>query len=94
MPEPDRPRPAVALAEAVLEQQHEVPVVLAELPVVQRLPVVGVGPRGQQQFGQREPVRVVRLVVLAAAQRAGDRGERRVQPVPQVTGVGVGAVVQ
>ena len=60
------PRPAVAAAQPVAEQQHEVAVVAAELPVVQRLPVVGVGPGRQQRPGQREPVRVLRLVTLAA----------------------------
>jgi hypothetical protein len=43
-PEARPPWPAVAAAKPVAEQQREVAVVAAELPVVQRLPVIGVRP--------------------------------------------------
>ncbi len=65
---------------------------MAELAVIQQLPVVRVGARGQQQLGERERVRV--LVLVVATQRAGRRCIRRVQAVPQVAGVRIAAVLQ
>ena len=61
--------------------------------VVERLPIVGVSAGLQQQTRQRELLRVLRDGA-AAAQRAGQRGERWDQPLPQVPGVRIGAVLQ
>jgi hypothetical protein len=63
-PEARPPRPAAAAP--VAEQQRKVAVVAAELPVVQRLPVIGICPGRQQRPGQREAVQVPRLVTAAA----------------------------
>jgi hypothetical protein len=94
--QPGRPRPAVARAEPVVEQDLEPRVVGRERPVVERLPVVRVGTRLEQHRQQRRHVAVRRLVrvVLPAADRTGQRRERRHEPLPQVAGVRVGALRQ
>ena len=91
------PWTAVAASEPELEQQHEVRVVGLEHAVVERLPVVGVGAGFEEQASERQRVRVVRLRVrsaLATAERAGERGERRGESVPEVARVRVGAGVE
>ena len=96
-PEPLRPGAPVRLAQAVLEQEPQVVVVRLELPVVQRLRVVRIGAGVEQQPCQLRALLVGRLIdrVLAASERAGERGERRVvHAVPEVAGVGIGAVLQ
>ena len=67
-----------------------------EHPVVEGLPVVRVGAGLEQQPGQRVGMLVRRLVVpvLAAAERPGQRGERRGQPLPEVAGIRVGAGIE
>ncbi len=55
------PRPAVALPEPVPEEQHEVVVVGSELPVLQRLAVVGIGAGVEEQLGEGEGVRMLGL---------------------------------
>jgi hypothetical protein len=91
------PRTAAAPPESELEQQLEVLGAGDEHPVVEPLAVVRVGPRLQQQPGQRVPVRVPGLVaraLFALAEHAGQDGERRRQPAPQVAGVRVGTGAQ
>ncbi len=89
-----RPPRAAATSEAVVDQQGQVVVVRAELAVVQRLGVIGVGARGQERAGQGIGPRVGGLPALATAQRTGQRGEGRGQAVPQIAGVRVGAVIE
>src|SRR5689334_12269782 len=64
------PRAAVALAETELEQQLQVLGARPELAVVEALRVVGVGATFQEQARQRLPVRMRRLIALAAAEHA------------------------
>ena len=95
--EPGPPRPAVALSEPELEQQHEVGVVGLEHAVVEGLAVVGVGAGFEQQAGEgaaRAGGGAGRRSALPAAERAGERGERRGEPVPEVAAVGIGAGVE
>jgi hypothetical protein len=90
--EPGMPRPGPVGAEAELDQDLQVARVGVELAVVERLAVVGVGARFEEQAGQGDGVAVGRLVglVLSPAERPGQGGEG-VLAVPQVTGVGIGA---
>ena len=63
-------------------------VVPPEHPVVERLPVVGVGTAVEQEPGQRLPLRVPRLTaraLLALPEAAGQGGERRGQALPEVS---------
>ena len=95
--EPLGPGAPVGPAQAVFEQEPQVVVVRLELPVVQRLRVVRIGAGVEQQPCQLRALLVGWLVdrVLATSERAGERGERRgVHAVPQVAGVGIGAVLQ
>jgi len=83
--EPPAPRPAVTGAEPELKQQLQVIVARLEHPVIERLAVVGVGARLQQQAGQRDRVRMPPLsdrAELALAEDAGEHGERCRQAVP------------
>ena len=52
----------VLTVESVLEQHFDAAVVAAEHPVVERLAVVGIGARVQQEPGELLPLRVRRLV--------------------------------
>jgi hypothetical protein len=82
---PGLPRTTVAGAEAELEQQLQVVVVRLEHPVVQGLAIVGVGAGFEQQAGQGQRVRVTWLAhraEFAAAEDAGQHGERSRQAVP------------
>ena len=88
------PPTAVTSPEAELEQQLEPAVVSAPMAVVQRLFVVGVGAVGEQQASERDPVTVSRRIALARSERAGERGERRAEALPQEAGVCVRAVVK
>ncbi len=88
------PRSAVAGPEPELEQQREPAIVGVPVAVVERLLVVGVGAGLQQQPRERELVRMGRRIALAAAERSGQRGERWAEPLPQVAGIRVGAVVE
>lgn len=81
-PEPGRPRAGVAVAEAELEEQLQVRVVRPERPVVDGLGVVRVGAGLEEQPGEGQPIGVSGLVVLAAAQHAG-QGCEGVGAVPQ-----------
>jgi hypothetical protein len=58
------------------EQQLEMAVVGAELAVVQRLPVVRVGPGVEQHASKCLLVRMPWLIPLATTQGAGESGER------------------
>ena len=91
---PDAPVPGT---QAVLEEQLEVAVVPPEHPVVERLPVVRVRAAVEEEPGQRLPLRMPRLAprtLLALAEAAGQRGERRGQPLPQVPRGRVGTRVE
>ena len=79
---------------AVPQQRAEVAVVGPELPIVKGLVVVGVGAGGQQQLRQLHRLRMRWFVPFAAAERAGQRGERRGQPLPEESAVRIGAGVQ
>ena len=94
--QPAAPRAAVPLTQPVLKEQPEMVVVGLEHPVVQGLPVVGIGPGLEQQPGQAQRLRVRRLVgaVLTAAERPGQRGERGRQSFPEEARIRVGARLQ
>ena len=95
--EPLPPDPAVTGTQPVLEEQLQVAVVPSEHPVVERLPVVRVRAALEEEPGQRLPLGVPRLAaraLLALAEAAGQRGERRGQALPQVAGGRVGAGVE
>ena len=90
--QPGRPGTAGVLAQPELEEQLQVVVTRLEHPVVQRLGVVGIRARGEQQPGQRLRARMPRLphrAQLALAEHPGQHGERGGQALPQITGVGV-----
>ncbi len=61
------------------------------MAVVERLRVVGIRPALEQQPGERRPIAVRGR---AAAERPGQRGERRAEALPQVARVRIGAVVE
>jgi hypothetical protein len=74
-----------------------VAVVGSEHPVVERLLVVRVRAGPQQPLGERLPVRMRRLApnpLLAAAEAAGEGGERRREPEPEEARVRVRAGVE
>src|SRR5262245_756470 len=70
-------------------------VVRLEVAVVQRLRVVRIGARIEEQPRQRLASRVRQLVpvVLASAEGAGERGER-IRALPEEAGVGIGAALE
>ena len=88
--EPATPRRRVPMAGTVVEQRRQVAVVGAELPVVERLVVVRVGARIEQQRDQLDRVGMGRLVAFAAAEHAGDGGERGAELLPQEARVRIG----
>src|SRR4051812_17218100 len=91
------PGPTRTRAQPVLEEQYEMVVVRSEHAVVERLAVVRIRTRVEQHPRECEGVRMARLVsrpLLAFTERAGQRGERRREPVMQEAGVGIGARVE
>ncbi len=97
-PQPGVPRPVRAPAQPELQQQPQARGVVgegaAEAQVVEGLAVVGVGAGFQQQPGQGERFGVRRLVLLSAAERAGQCGEGGDQTVPEEAGIRVRAVAE
>lgn len=77
--QPAQPGAARVLAQPELEEQLQVVVARLEHPVVQRLGVVGIGARGEQQPGQRLCAGMPGLphrAQLTLGEHAGQHGER------------------
>ncbi len=83
--------PGTAVAAAVPEREQQLEPLVPGRPaqVVGGLRVVRVRAGVEQQPREREAVAVRRRVALAAAERAGEGGERGWQPFPEVAGVRV-----
>jgi len=91
-PVPPAPPVPPGIGQPVFEQQLQVRVVGPEHAVVKRLLVNRVGTPLQQQRGQLGRERMAGLPswpLLPFSENAGQHGERRRHPTPQVAGVGI-----
>ncbi len=90
------PGTAPVSAEPVLEEQSKVTIVFAEVPVVERLAVVRIRARIEEQARELVAAGMRRLTrsSLALAEGARERGEGRQVSLPQEAGVGIGSALE